>query len=358
MLRRIARRRAVLAQMIAGRPLSEPPGSRLVDIRLPIALITVLGATALLLYLRTLSPRPALAWTWQPLTVAGSVLEWRWEAWNWVASAVILALTGVAALYGAAATAPRPRLRFDMYGADLERTLWLGAAALIFVCSSNLLTLASSWLILDAALAVRLHLDEGDASPESTGALTQASARAWSALTLSGMLILILVASLGEGGIRGNLTSARLTDLQLTLLWVAALVRAGVYPLHFWVSGAKRVSQANWLPVQLVGATAGLWLLGRVHALAGPSFLRQPEWIALSALALLGTALVAWTVQDGRERWRWIALNRASLAVMAAYTAAAPGPEALVWSLVTFALGCALLAAGQALIEHAGWRAP
>ncbi len=63
-------------------------------------------------------------------------------------------------------------------------------------------------------------------------------------------------------------------------------------------------------------------------------------------------------MQDGKERWRWIALNRASLAVMAAYTAGAPGPDALVWSLVTFALGCALLAAGQALAERKGWRLP
>ncbi len=205
---------------------------------------------------------------------------------------------------------------------------------------------------------MRLHLDTGDAQGRNGGSLTGASARAWSTLTVSGMLILILLASLGETGIRSNLTAARLTELQITLLWVAALVRAGVYPLHFWLTGARNVSQPNWLPVQLIGATAGLWLLGRVHALAGPDFLRRPEWIALSALALLGTALVAWTVQDGTDRWRWIALNRASLAVMAAYTAAAPGPEALVWSLVTFGLGCALLAAGQALIELTGFRLP
>lgn len=356
-LRRIARRRAVLAQMIAGHPLGEPPKSRLVDVRLPIALLAVLLATALLLYLRTLDPRPVLAWTWQPLTVAGSTLEWRLDAWNWVASATILALTAVVALLGPAlAGPPAPRLRFDVLGVDLERTLWLGAAALLFVASGNLLTLASSWLILDAALAVRLHLDTGAAPGSNGGSLTQASARAWGALTLSGMLILILLASLGESGIRANLTAPRLTDLQVTLLWIAALVRAGVYPLHFWLTGARGVSQANWLPVQLTGATAGLWLLGRVHALAGPGFLRQPPWIALSVLALLGTALVAWTVQDRRERWRWIALNRASLAVIAAYTAAAPGPEALVWSLVTFSLGCALLAAGQAACDLTGRR--
>ncbi len=47
-LRRIARRNAVLAQMIAGRPLNEPPKSRLIAVRLPLALLAILAATALL----------------------------------------------------------------------------------------------------------------------------------------------------------------------------------------------------------------------------------------------------------------------------------------------------------------------
>ncbi len=357
-MRRVARRNAVLAQMIAGRPLSEPPKSRLFQVRLLVALVAVLGATALLLHLRTLNPRPGLAWTWQPLTVAGSTLDWRLDAWNWVAAATILALTAAAALLGDALTAHGPRPRLDVLGVDLERTLWLGAAALIFVASGNLLTLASTWLILDAGLAIRLHVSATSGAIATAERAPDASARAWGALSLSLVLVLILLASLGETGIRAPLAGARLTTFQIALLWLAALIRAGVYPLHFWLTNSKSAAQSNWLPVQLIGPTAGIWLLGRVHALAGPDFSRQAEWIALSALALLGTAIVAWTVQDAHQRWRWIALNRASLTVMAAYTAAAPGPEALVWSLVTFGLGCALLAAGTATIELTGWRGP
>lgn len=355
-LRRIARRNAVLAQMIAGRPLSELPKSRLLDARLPFALLAVLAAAVLLVRFRLIDPRPVLAWTWQPLTVAGSTLEWRLDAWNWVAGACILALTGVAALLGELLARRRALPRFDVLGVDLERTLLLGAAGLVFVSSGNLLTLASGWIVLDAALAVRLHLSDGG-DKLAAGKSAEAPARAWGALSLSLVLMLILLVSLGESGIRASLASARLTSLQITLLWVAALVRAGVYPLHYWLAGG-RAARTNWLPVQLIGPTAGIWLLGRVHALADPAFLRRPEWVALSALALLGTALVAWTVQDANERWRWIALNRASLAVMAAYTAAGPGPEALVWSLVTFALGCALLAVGQIAREFLGWRSP
>ena len=353
-LRRMARRSAVTAQMIAGRPLKALPKSWPFDVRLPIALLAVLAATALLTHLRTLSPRPVLSWTWQPLTVAGSVMEWRVDAWNWTASVLIIALTGIAILLGDGLLGRPSRTRFDLIGVDEERILWLGAAALVFVSSGNILTLASSWLILDAALAARLHLSH----------TAEVSGRSWGALSLAGVLLLFLLALLGENGIRAGLAEPRLpggqalTDGQLVLLWVAALIRAGVYPLHFWLTGLGVSRRGYWLPIYLIGPTAGLWLLGRVHALAGAEWLRRPEWIALSALALLGTALVAWAVEDRNRRWRWIALNRASLAVIAAYTAAAAGPEALVWSLATFSLGCALLAAGQACRDMLGWRAP
>jgi len=351
-LRRMARRSAVTAQMIAGRPLRALPKSWSFDARLPVALLAILAATALLVHLRTLSPRPVLSWTWQPLTVAGSVMEWRVDAWNWTASALIIALTGIAILLGDGLFGRPAPMRFDLIGVDEERVLWLGAAALIFVSSGNILTLASSWLILDAALAARLHLSHSG----------EVSGRAWGALSLAGVLLLFLLALLGENGIRAGLAERRLpggqalTDSQLVLLWVAALIRAGVYPLHFWLTGLGVSRRGYWLPIYLIGPTAGLWLLGRVHALAGSEWLRRPEWIALSALALLGTALVAWAVEDRNRRWRWIALNRASLAVIAAYTAVAPGPEALVWSLTTFSLGCALLAAGQACRDLLGWR--
>lgn len=347
-LRRVARRNAVLAQMIAGRPLSDLPRSWLYDLRAPFALLTLLAATALLLQLRGMSPRPALAWTWQPLTVAGSVLEWRVDAWNWTISAVIIALAAAALLLGEGVMAPGMRSRLDLVGAEAERTLWLAAAALIFVTSANLLTLACCWVALDAALAVRLRL---------AGA-KEASARAWGMLTVAGALLLILLALLGEDGIRASVTGAKLTNVELSLLWLAALIRAGVYPFHFWLTGHGATQKDHWIPVYLIAPVAGLWLLGRAHALSPEGWLRRPEWIALGALALLGTALVAWTAEDPNQRWRWIALNRVSLAVLAAYTVASPSPGALVWSVAAFGLGSALLAAGQPAQQLFGWRAP
>ncbi len=100
-----------------------------------------------------------------------------------------------------------------------------------------------------------------------------------------------------------------------------------------------------------------LWLLGRVHALAGAGWLRRPEWIALSTLALLGTALVAWTTEDPDRRWRWIALNRAELpAVMVAYTSAVTDRGPRVGPGQRTAWVAAPLAAGRAASERFGWR--
>lgn len=346
LLRRRMRRKAVIAQMIAGRSLPVLPRFGLYEVRLPLALLAVLAAALLIFHVRTVSPQPTLGWNWQPLTVAGSVIEWRLDAWNWTASVLILGLTGIALLLGEGLIGPESKPRLDLLGVGHERTLYLGAAALIFVASGNILTMSMGWIILDAALALRLNLSAGVAT----------SARAWGALSLAGVLLLLLLTLLGEDGIRADLVSPRLSGLELSLLWLAALIRAGVYPFHFWLTGHGNARHDHWLPMSLIGPLAGLWLLGRVHALAGAGWLRRPEWIALSTLALLGTALVAWTTEDPDRRWRWIALNRASLAVMVAYTSAVTGPEALVWALATYGLGCALLAAGRAASERFGWR--
>ena len=115
-------------------------------------------------------------------------------------SALIIAVTGIALLLGDGLLDPvSPRLRLDVIGVDGERTLWLGAAALVFVSSGNILTLASSWLILDAALAVRLHLSH----------TAEVSGRAW-AREPGRHSPALLLTLLGENGIRANLIGPRL----------------------------------------------------------------------------------------------------------------------------------------------------
>jgi hypothetical protein len=320
-------------------------------LQLPAALLAVFAALILLLILRAIAARPALSWTWQPLTVAGGMLEWRLDGWNWLTAVLILLLTAGAALLGrldvegaGSGSLTRP----DRSGSRLEQTLWLAAAALVFTASGNVVTLASSWILFDAALTWRLR----------PGEQAEPAARAWSLLSFTAVLLLLVLALLGEGGIKAPLVGRSFDRWELGLLWFAALIRAGVYPLHFWLIGTGKLDRAGRLILGVLAPLLGLWLLARLQAGAPRVWLSRSEWAALGGLALLGSALVAWTEIDDERRWRWIAINRASLVVLAAYLAGSAVPEAMVWSVVTFSLGCALLMVGQTVRAQLGWRIP
>jgi hypothetical protein len=324
-------------------------------LRLPFALATVGVAAAILLWIRKTGEGTVVHWTWQPLTVAGSTIEWRLDAWNWLIAGLALLLATVMLLLEedrliapgtANVSAATHGHRLDLLGVETERTLWLAAAAMVFVCSANVLTLATSWIILDAALAFRLN----------PGTQSEPASRAWASLSVAAIILVLILATLGENGIRTPLTAQSLGALELALLWLLGLIRAGVYPLHFWLTGPGVTHYAERIALALIGPMTGLWLLARVHAIGGAGWLRRPEWAALGALALLSTALVAWSVDSETWRWRWIALNRSSLAVLAAYVAGLSGALALVWPTVAFVLSVALLAVGQALRERSGWR--
>ena len=327
------------------------PDSWFVRLQLPVALLVVFAALILLLILRVVAARPGLSWTWQPLTVAGGMLEWRLDGWNWLTAVLILLLAAVAALLGRSdveGAGDSSLTRPDRSGSRLEQTLWLAAAALVFTASGNVVTLASSWILFDAALTWRLR----------PGEQAEPAARAWSLLSITAILLLLVLALLGEGGIKAPLVGRSFDRWELGLLWLAALVRAGVYPLHFWLIGTGHLDRAGRLILGVLAPLLGLWLLARLQAGALREWLNRPEWAALGALALLGSALVAWTETDDERRWRWIAINRASLVVLAAYLAGSAVPEALVWSVVTFSLGCALLMVGQTVRTQLGWRLP
>lgn len=351
--RRLSRGAATWAGAQAIRPARWQPWPY--ALRLPFALVGVAGAAAILVWLRLTDADAVAGWQWQPLTVAGSTLEWRLDGWNWLVSGLILLLTAVALLLDEEHSRPASQLRspaaarsqrLDLLGTEVERTLWLAAGALVFVCSANVLTLACSWIVLDAALAIRLR----------PGLSPEPAARAWGLLTLSAMLMLLLLVSLGESGLRAALTGHAFTRGELTLLWALGLMRTGVYPLHFWLSGPGSTPRAVRIAMSLTVPAAGVWLLVRVYELGGAGWLRRPEWVALGALALLGTALVAWTTEDEMWRWRWVALNRSGLAAMAAYAAGLSGPQVLVWALLAFTLGGALLLVARALTQDTGIR--
>jgi hypothetical protein len=324
------------------------PDSLFARLQWPAALLVIFAALLLLLILRVTAARPVLSWTWQPLTVAGGLLEWRLDGWNWLTAVLIIVLATAAALLSRPAAGGSSPDRPDRAGSRLEQTLWLAAAALVFTASGNVVTLASSWILFDAALTWRLR----------PGEHAEPAARAWSMLSFTAILLLLVLALLGEGGIKAPLVGRSFDRWELGLLWFAALIRAGVYPLHFWLIGTGYLDRAGRLLLGVLAPLLGLWLLARLQAGAPREWLQRPEWAALGALALLGSALAAWTAIDDEWRWRWIAINRASLVVLAAYLAGSAVPEALVWPVITFSLGCALLLVGQTVRTQRGWRLP
>ncbi len=338
-----------LGDRLSGWQIAARRTGRVARVRLAFTLAWIVVTAATLVWLRVPPVRAVLRWTWQPLTVAGSALEWRLDGWNWLAALLILLLTAATLLLDGFDGAPRSANTAAARSAgSAARTLALAAAATAFVFANNVITLATCAMLLDVALALRLRPGRND---ETAG-------RAWALLTVTGWLLLVLLALLGEDGIRIPLAHGIFPQIDLTLLWLVALIRAGVYPFHLWLTGSHPLAAEDRLALHLIGPATGLWLLGRVHQATGANGVHRPEWAALGALALLGTALAAWAADDEGLRWRWLALNRASLVVMAAYVAAITDPLALTWPLISFCLGTALLAVGQTTLANWGWRLP
>src|SRR5512133_3268090 len=193
---------------------------------LAIGLLAVVASTIALVLLRRPLPGAALSpaaagihWSWQPLTVAGSELSWQLDGWSWLVALLLLLLIGAALLLQEDAPGPDGAQRWPCL-------LYLGAAALAFVGSANLVTLASCWILLDATLALRLGPGRQEGS----------AGRSWSFLSLAGLLLLGVLLLLGEDDIRNTLAAGPFDRLELALIWLAALIRAGVYPCHLWLA--------------------------------------------------------------------------------------------------------------------------
>jgi hypothetical protein len=306
------------------------------------AFLTVFAAIWLLARLRVTPDRSGIAWVWQPLTVSGGALEWRADAWNWLVALLILLVTAAGLALVGSDWPEGPA--YGRPGERLEWTLWLGAAALVFVFSANVITLVSAWILLDATIALRLRPAENPS----------ASSQAWTLLSAAALVALLLVTVLGEDGIRSSLGEGTFSRLDISLLWFAALIRAGVYPLHYWLTGSPLRDPSDRVALHLIGPLAGLWLMARVHQISDIAQFSTPLWLALGTLALLGTALAAWTARNEALRWRWIMINRGSAILLMVYGASIAGPNAFVWQSITFALGGAMLALGQA--ARTGWR--
>ena len=308
---------------------------------LVMALLTVIGAGGLLLWM-VLSGQPnQLAWAWDPVTLPGGAWLWQIDNWSWLAASLLLLLGAVSILVAweeprGAGSAP-----------TLATTLVLMAAASFFLFSANLLTLAASWIVLDVALGLRITAEEGG----------KVGARAWGLNSLGAWLLLAALLFAGPAGAEQPL-SAETAPLSVLALLLAALLRCGAYPLHIWLLPQQQRSRSGMIAIHLIAPLTGLWLLGQVHSLAGSTYGSQPAWAAVGVLGMLGSGLAAWLTEEEGPRGAWVAINRVSLTVLAAALAAPEGPSAIAWPLTLLTLGVGSLVVGQAISRRWGWRQP
>ncbi len=105
-------------------------------------------------------------------------------------------------------------------------------------------------------------------------------------------------------------------------------------------------------------ALCGLWLLGWSIGLGGESMLLRPEFISVGLLALVGSALAAFTATGRGEHTAFVLITSVSLAGLVGLLSPSNGPEALIWPTTAFALGGGLWLVGQRAWREWGWQIP
>lgn len=308
-----------------------------------LALLTLvpLGLTiAWLLRVQTTGVVTAAS-TWWPLVTPQLQVLWALDGWNWLA---LVLLT----LVGACAILLTWRLPGKRAGAFHGLSMLLLAAASLTVVSDSLLALSGAWVATDIVLVARAR-----------GGRPQAeTAPFW--LEVSGsVLVLVAIGIASQSASTSSLAAAPLPPETLALLLIAAAVRMAAYPLHLWLAPASVPrDRGTQLLITGVGLATGAWLLGRGYSLGAASWMANPLWLPLLAVAVLAAGFSAWAgkradrlamLGSGRATWLWLTLALAPVLA---------GRDALGWGLVSVLLSLMLLAVGQSINEQWGWRLP
>ncbi len=326
---------------------------------------------------------PTFSHPWRPILQSGTNLYWVGDGWNWYIAGLILLLGGLGILLDLNSDYVQQGRRIH---ASLAIQLGVLAAAMLFVGSGNLLTAILTWVLLDVCILLRSTTRPlvpaaapafvGTAlavrNPESGTGRSQSSATVAVAapaeaenhnrgLTLIGaMLLLVALLPAGPGGPGQEFQNGTLPVESILLLALASLIRAGVYPFHIWLLGDNRVqiSVAERLLEQMVPTLCGLWLLGWTYGLGSEYIQLRPDVLALFLVALLGSAIAAWTAKTPTDHQSFVLVTSAGLAALTGSLALGAGPTAMIWPTTAFALGGALWIVGEQVWQGWGWAIP
>jgi hypothetical protein len=326
-----------------------------------VALVFVGAAAVCYISLQYLSIVPTFSHPWQPLFQDATNLFWISDGWNYYLGALILLTGGLGVLLN---RSHRPDGRALPHSSTvLALNLAVVAAALLFVNSGNLLTVLLVWVFLDLAIVLRGAVDPVGLDAAQTGGAAGVRVQANEARVLSllgAMLLLIGILPAGFTGLAQELAVGNLPAETLLFMLMAAAIRSGVYPFHLWVlpRGRTEVNVAERFLDQIVPVLAGLWLMGWVLRLGGAELLQGPLALAIFLLAILASAVAAWTTAEQPQHVAFVLITSSSLAVLAGTLSATPGPAGLVWALTAFALGGGLWLVGEQAWRAWGWQIP
>jgi len=316
---------------------------------------------------------PTFSHPWRPLLQSGANLYWVGDGWNWYIAGLILLLGGLGILLDLNSDYVQQGRRIH---ASLAVQLGVLAAAILFVGSGNLLTAILTWVLLDVCIlfrsTTRPTLPDADHAFTGTALVRQTQPAASSraaiegenhnrGLTLIGaMLLLVALLPAGPGGPGQEFQNGTLPMESILLLALASLIRAGVYPFHIWLLGDNRtkISVAERLLEQMVPTLCGLWLLGWTYGMGSDYIQLRPDILALFLVALLGSAIAAWTAKTPTDHHSFVLVTSAGLAVLTGSLALGAGPAAMIWPTTAFALGGALWLVGEQVWQGWGWAIP
>ncbi len=322
-------------------------------------------ALGLVINLRLEDVVPIYSQPWQPLLLSGANLLWVGDSWNWYVSVLILLLGGVALLLGSdVRTLPSGRRTPRRLGGVLASHLMLMALALLFVGSGNLLTATLTWVALDIFLLARnavtppLLTEQEDERRSRGRSISLNQAQGFS--LLGALLLLIALLPAGPLGPGQPLQGGSLPAETITLMFIAAGVRAGAYPFHLWLlpSSSVRLPLVDRFLIQLIPGLCGLWLLGWTSGLAAHGVLDHFSFVVAALFAFLGSTVAAYTVTNKSGHTSFVLISAVGIAGLTSILAESKGPAGVIWPTTTFALAGGLWLVGERIWSEWGWQIP
>ncbi len=327
-----------------------------------IALGFMLGACGLLLRIALLPGVSIFAWNWTPQPQARFQLIWINVGWNWYVSLLVGLLGLVGLLMSGRMSGPTPNLPSQPQRFYHSRFLSLNLATVavvwLLVASANMLSLVYMWIVLDVIMVIRhtLTMNQHEAIQQDYTLVYHRSL----GLGILGSLVLLI--GLFPAGINGPsymLVGTSLAPESIYALFVAAAMRSGAYPLHFWLvpSNMLNLSIAERIFSHILPAITGLWLLGQALDLAE----RHPQMLSyILPIMALTFCLGALTFLHGHHKSlsdTFVLATGVSLTALAGSLAPEPGVRSLLLPLTSFVLGSTLWIVAQRLPLHGLGRA-